>query len=233
MISALLEWLEALPPGPVYGVIAVLAALENIIPPVPADTAVALGAFLAAQGTLEWRVVFAVTWGANVGSATAVYAAGWYLGRPFFGTTLGRRLLSERALAAIEREYRRHGLWGIFLSRLLPVWRAVVPPFAGVVRLPAWRVLPSLYLASALWYGTLTYVIYRLGGRLDRALRVLDNVNRGLAVAAVLFAVFVAVMVWRRRRAARTRRDSSDGGAQPSIPNVSGPGEGPGEPPDG
>lgn len=200
MIDSALGWLQALPTGPVYGVIAVLAALENIIPPVPADTAVALGAFLASRGTLEWPVVFAVTWVANVGSATAVFAAGRHLGRPFFETPVGRRLLSPHALAAIERAYRRHGIWGIFLSRLLPVWRAVVPPFAGVVKLPAWRVLPSLYLASALWYGTLTYVIYRLGGQLDRALHLLDSLNRGLAIAALVLAVIVIVAVWRYRR---------------------------------
>jgi hypothetical protein len=40
----------------------VLAALENIIPPVPADTAVALGAFLAGRGTLNAWAVFGITW---------------------------------------------------------------------------------------------------------------------------------------------------------------------------
>ena len=37
------------------------------------------------------------------------------------------------ALAVIEREYLRFGVAGIFVSRFLPGFRAVVPPFAGLV----------------------------------------------------------------------------------------------------
>src|SRR5438552_5873704 len=133
------HWLEALPPGPLYALVATFAALENIFPPVPADTAVALGAFLAGRGTLDPWAVFGLTWTANVGSGAVVYFASHRFGRPFFQGKLGRRLLSEHAMGHIEREYRRHGTYGIFLSRLLPVWRGVVMPFAGIAGVPPVR----------------------------------------------------------------------------------------------
>jgi membrane protein DedA with SNARE-associated domain len=202
LLSSLVAWLVGLPTGTTYLAIAALAALENIFPPVPADTVVGLGAYLASRGALAWPAVFAVTWTANVASATAVYFAGRHLGRPFFQTSIGRRLLSERALASIERTYRRWGAWGIFVSRALPVWRAVVPPFAGVAHLPARHALPPIYLASALWYGTLTYVVYRAGGTLDEVLLAIDRMNRGLAVAAV-GATVAAVWIVRRGLARR------------------------------
>ena len=203
MIENLFLWLEALPPLSLYATLAVLAATENVFPPVPADTAVALGAFLASQGALSVTTVFAVTWSANVITATAMYVAGRVIGRPIFESRIGQRLVPPNVLRAVEREYHRHGMWGIFLARLLPMWRAVVPPFAGVVRLSAWRTLPPLYLAGLLWYSVLTFVVYRLAGTLEGAIRFVDNLNRGLAVAA---ALLLAVVVWAIIRAVRRRR---------------------------
>src|SRR5207249_4132055 len=76
-------------------------------------------------------------------------------------------LLTPPVLAHIEAQYQRHGTYGIFVSRLLPVWRAVVPPFAGIAGLSAPRALIPLALASALWYGVLTVFVATLGTNLD------------------------------------------------------------------
>jgi len=197
-VSDLVHSLEALPPGPLYALIATFAALENLFPPVPADTAVALGAFLAGRGTLDPWAVFGLTWTANVGSGAAVYFASHRFGRPFFQGTLGRRLLSERTMGHIEREYHRHGTYGIFLSRLLPVWRGVVMPFAGIAGVPPVRALVPLALASALWYGLLTYLVTALGTNLDAVLRVVARVNGALAVVALAAVLGVGLWVWRR-----------------------------------
>lgn len=161
----------------------------------------AFGAFLAGRGVLDPWIVFGVTWAGNVGSAALVYLVGRHYGRAFFMGPLGRRLISEATLAHIEAAYAKHGSYGIFLSRLLPVWRAVVPPFAGVTRVPAARALVPMALASALWYGGITLLVYRLAPTLDGALRVLGGVNRILAIAAVALLVLLLVWIRRRRRA--------------------------------
>ncbi len=171
------------------------------MPPVPADTAVALGALLAGRGVLDAWTVFGVTWGANVTSASAVYWLARRYGPDFFRGRIGRRLLPQPVLAHLETEYRRHGAYGIFLSRLLPIWRAVVPPFAGIAGLSAPRALIPLALASALWYGALTYFVATLGTNLDGVVTALGRVNRVLgAVAAV---AFIFAVVWVRRRLKR------------------------------
>ena len=200
-MSHLLDTLQALPPSPLYVAIGLLAAIENIFPPVPADTAVALGAFLAGRGVLDAWVVFAITWVCNVASAALVYSVGRRYGRAFFTGRLGRRLISERALQHIEAAYAEHGSYGILLSRLLPVWRAVVPPFAGVVGVPAGRALGSIAVASAVWYGVLTYLVTTLGTNFERVTRALGRVNLVLAIVAGLLVVLV--MVWLRRRRRR------------------------------
>ena len=197
-MSDVLAFLETLPPGPLYGLITALAAVENIFPPVPADTAVALGAFLAGRGTMNAWAVFGLTWGANVTTAAAVYALARRYGRGFFQSRLGRKLMPEGALAHIERQYDRHGTYGIFLSRLLPVWRAVVPPFAGVAGLSAVRTLVPLALASALWYGALTFLVATLGTNLDAVLAAVGHVNRVLGLVALGAVIFLGVWTWRR-----------------------------------
>src|SRR6266702_8214857 len=98
-LTDLLRTLEALPPGPLYALLGVLAAVESILPPVPADTAVALGALLAGRGTLDGWAVFGVTWVANVGSAAAVYALARRYGRALVRGPIGRKLLPEPLMA--------------------------------------------------------------------------------------------------------------------------------------
>lgn len=200
MTADVVTFLESLPRGPLYGLITAFAALENVFPPVPADTAVALGAFLAGRGLMNPWVVLALTWTANVGSGAAVYGLARRYGPAFFQGPLGRRLLSEHTLQRIEREYVRHGTYGIFVARLLPVWRGMVMPFAGIVRLSAPRALIPLALASASYYGVLTLVVMTLATNLDDVLRALHRINTVFLVLAAALAVGVALWIVRRMR---------------------------------
>jgi membrane protein DedA with SNARE-associated domain len=197
-VSGLLAFLESLPPAPLYGLIAALAAVENIFPPVPADTAVALGAFLAGRGVMSPWLVFALTWTANVASGAAVYGVARRYGRDVFRGLLGRRLFSDATIAHIEEQYRRHGVVAIFLSRLLPVWRGVVMPFAGIARVPPAQALVPLALASALYYGALTFFVATLGTNLEQVLGVLGHVNAVLGVVAAVLLLTVALWIVRR-----------------------------------
>lgn len=201
-MSELLDSLLQLPPAAVYGAIAALAAIENVFPPVPADTAVALGAFLSAGGRVSAWIVFLVTWIANVAGASAVYAGARTAGRAFFRGRVGVRLLKPAALGRLERLYARYGGWGIFLSRFIPGVRAVVPPFAGVANLRTVPALVPMALASGLWYGALTLVAATLVQNLDQIAHFIVSLNRAaLAVGAVLGVIVLGLVVRRRRRA--------------------------------
>ena len=195
-----------MPPAAVYAVLALLAAVENVVPPVPSDAAVGLGAFLTNRGLTPPLGVFAVTWSANLAGAAAVYFASRRYGRRLFTTKLGRRLLTPRSLAVIEREYLRFGVAGIFFSRFLPGFRAVVPPFAGLVRLSPVRTLVPMALASAIWYGGITILGTVIGSEWERINRIITGVNRTLGIAAVV--IIVAGLMWyllRRRRRQQER----------------------------
>jgi membrane protein DedA with SNARE-associated domain/uncharacterized tellurite resistance protein B-like protein len=190
----------------VYVVLALLAAVENVVPPVPSDAAVALGAFLSIRGLTTPLGVFLVTWVANLAGAAAVYFISRRYGRRLFATRTGRRLLAPRSLAIIEREYLRFGVVGIFISRFLPGIRAVVPPFAGLVGLSALRTLVPMGVASAIWYGGITILGTVIGSEWERINRIVLGVNRTLAViATVLIAVGVVWYLRARRRRQRER----------------------------
>jgi membrane protein DedA with SNARE-associated domain/uncharacterized tellurite resistance protein B-like protein len=177
-----------------------------VIPPVPSDAAVALGAFLTNHGLTTPIGVFVVTWTANLAGAAAVYFASRRYGRRVFATKIGRRLLAPRSLAVIEREYLRFGVAGIFISRFLPGIRAVVPPFAGLVHLSPLRTLVPMGIASAVWYGGITVLGSVIGAEWDRINRIVLGVNRTLGVIAVLVLVVGIVLYLRNRRRRRRER---------------------------
>ena len=202
----MLDWLSTLPPVAVYAVLALLAAVENIVPPVPADMAVALGAFLTHRGVTTVSGVFAVTFTSNVLGAAGVYFAARRYGRGFFRSGAGRRLLTPNAIAVMEREYLRFGIVGIFFARLLPGIRAVVAPFAGLANLSAGRALIPIAVASALWYGAITILGAAIGAEWERIARIIGNVNRTLGVLALAALAVGAYVVWSRRRRRPGRR---------------------------
>jgi len=205
----------------VYGVLALLAAIENVVPPVPSDAAVALGAFLSHRGVTTPILVFLVTWTANLLGAALVYLGARRFGHRLFATKTGRRLLAPRSLAVIEREYLRFGVAGIFLSRFLPGIRAVVPPFAGLVRLGPVRTFLPIALASMIWYGGITLMGSLLGAQWQRILTILEDVNRTMGIiAAVLIVVGVAwYLLARRRRGGERLWQATRDALDPSAPS--------------
>jgi membrane protein DedA with SNARE-associated domain/uncharacterized tellurite resistance protein B-like protein len=185
-------------------VLGLLAALENVIPPLPTDAAVALGAFLSHRGVTTPLGVFLVIWICNMFGATVVYVLARRYGRRLFASRAGRRLVSPRALAVIEREYLRFGVAGIFVARFLPGFRAMVAPFAGLAALGVARTLIPMGIASALWYGGITLLGTALGAEWGTLERILRQVNSTLGIVGGLAAL--AILVWwamRRRRRAR------------------------------
>jgi membrane protein DedA with SNARE-associated domain/uncharacterized tellurite resistance protein B-like protein len=179
--------------------------VENVIPPVPSDAAVALGAFLSHRHVTTPLAVFLVTWSANLAGAAGVYLAARRYGRRLFASPTGRRLLAPRSLALLEREYMRLGVIGIFLSRFLPGIRAVVPPFAGLVGLGPVRTFVPMGLASAIWYGGITLLGALIGAEWTRITALIAGVNRTLGILALV--VLAGAAAWYLVRARQRRRE--------------------------
>ena len=197
--------MAAWPPLLVYAVIAGSVVIENFFPPSPSDVFVLLAAFLSGRGVLDRLTIFLVAWGFGVLGAIAVYASTRHFGRRFLRTPLGRRLVSPGAFAAIEREYLKFGVAGMFLFRLLPAFRAVVAPFAGFMNLGPRRALIPIALASGAWYGGLTLLGGALGAEWVRLRTIFGHLNRDLGIAALVVLALLVVWIVRRRREHRAR----------------------------
>lgn len=180
--------------------IGVGAALENIVPPIPADTFVLLGAFLAAAGHAELWMVFAFTLVPNVASATLTYWLARRYGTRFFSGRVGQWVLNERQLEHVATFYRRWGTPAIFVSRFLPALRAVVPVFAGVTDVSAPRLIIPLVLASALWYGALIYIGGVVGRNWQQIMEIMNQASGWLLGVAVILLGGIAWWWIRTRR---------------------------------
>ena len=198
MLDRFLDWVAALPQTLVYVVLMALSALENIFPPVPADVAVVLGAFLAQRGLTDAATLGVLCWLANTASSAGMYFYARRHGRRFFAEGWRRKLMPPEAIAEIERAYLKHGVAGIFVSRFLPGVRAAVTPFAGVVGMPPLKALLPAATASAIWYAVLVGFGSFLGLNWETARAMVDDANRVLTGLAVL--VTIAFVWWLRKR---------------------------------
>ena len=198
-IQELLHTLANQPPLLIYVIVGAGAATENVFPPLPADTFVLFGAFLAEQGRADPWVVFASTWSGNVATALLTYGLARRYGRAIFRTRVGHLILRPGQIDQIESFYHRFGIWTIFFSRFLPGLRAVVPIFAGVSRFGFWKTAIPLGSASALWYG-FVIVVGTVAGRNWAAIRdTFEQYNVVLSILAAVLIAGVAYWWWRSR----------------------------------
>ena len=196
-MQSVLDAIAGLPPAGIYAVIGLLAAVENIFPPVPADLAIALGAFLAARGVVSVWGVYGVAVAANVLGAAAVFEIARHYGKRFLQSRAGQRLVSEKAQEKIGALYSRYHLWGILVSRLLPVYRSIVPPFAAAMGLPARKALPPVAIATAAYYAVLSAIAYELGQNWDAVRHLVARIGVGLGAGALALTILI-VWAWVR-----------------------------------
>lgn len=200
-MTDILAWLASLPEPLLYAALVVAAFAENVFPPLPADSVIALGAFVAAQGSGSATGVFLATMFGNIGGAMLMYALGHRFGLPW----LTHRFPSLCQVGAAERmgeRFASQGLYAVMVSRFLPGVRALVPPLAGAMGLGAGRALLAMSVASAVWYGLVCLVAFRAGANAEALLERLAAQQRavGFLAAAVVLAA-AGAMWWRRRRA--------------------------------
>ncbi|HSM36621.1 MAG TPA: DedA family protein [Longimicrobiales bacterium] len=201
-LDAVLQRIAELPAAATYAVLAAGSALENVFPPVPADTVVLFGAFLAGTGQANPWIVLLATWAANAAGAIGVYYAARRYGIALFRDGPGRHLLNESQLDRIALFYERWGASALFVSRFLPGVRALVPIFAGVSDLRSRYVVGPLAVASLVWYGAIVWAGSSTGENFDEVRAFTHRYDAPLAWAGGL--VLLGIVIWwlRTRRAA-------------------------------
>ncbi|HXN75505.1 MAG TPA: DedA family protein [Gemmatimonadaceae bacterium] len=203
MLHTLTGWLGDLPLGSLYVAIGVLSAFENFFPPFPSDAVIAFGSFLADRAHGSPLTVFILGWFGNVAGAGITYT----LGRRFGSKAFLRRIekyAGPDSEARIKRLHKKYGFMGLFVSRFLPGVRAIVPPLAGAMRLPAFKVMLSIASASAVWFGLITFLAFRAGDNWDVVEHYLVRSGKVAGLIAIAI-VLLGVGIWLWKRQAKKR----------------------------
>ena len=202
MLEHILQLLEGTKPSTLYALLALVSFIEAIFPPAPADVIVALGAFLAArQGANVTWTIASIVGGMLVG-ASLVYWVARRLGASWMHAQL-RRFGIDTAERQFEQLYGRYGMGALFVGRFVPGLRMFVPPAAGMLRVPYWRAITLIGVASIVWYGLITILAFRVGSDWEvfrySMQRLLSRVGY-TAGAFLLLALIVGWGVWRQRK---------------------------------
>jgi membrane protein DedA with SNARE-associated domain len=205
LIESVSNWVATIPIGALYALLGLAAFVEGIFPPVPADLVVALGSFLAARRGASLTVTAACIVAGSVGGAMVVYAVVRRFGASWLHARL-RKAGIDNVEKRLEVMYSHYGMTALFVSRFLPVFRAVSPPMAGALRVPPIRTAAVFVLASSIWYGAIAWIAFRVGNdwlAMQAAVRhFARRVGVVALVAAALFAI-VVIIALRRRAAER------------------------------
>src|SRR5688572_18112464 len=195
-IQSIIDWLLTLPQSTLLPVMGLLAAAENIFPPIPADVLIAFGAFVAARSDASPIPAFLVVLFGNVTGAMAMYAAGRRYGASWTERKFHLKH-KETADDKLSRLYARYGLFALAIGRFVPGVRAIVAPFAGALRVSAFGTL-----ASGAWYGLITWLAFRAGNNWEELVRTVGRAGKITAIVAAALIALV-VFVWYRHRQKR------------------------------
>ncbi|MFI2646266.1 DedA family protein [Micromonospora fulviviridis] len=181
--------------------VALLVALESIIPPIPSEVVLAMAGYLAAEGRFNLvLIVLAATAGSLLG-ALVLYWLGAALGEERLKRWLDHIPLVDREdLEKADRWFERHGRWAVLIGRVVPVVRSLVSVPAGANRMPLGEFILLTTLGSGVWNALIVGAGFALGSRWERVNQYSDWFNYAIfAVFAVMIVSWVVKKVRRRR----------------------------------
>lgn len=158
IVQNVVEWIELVPPVGIYLIFFAIAYLENIIPPMPGDVIVAFGGYLAAEGTVSFTLLFAVTVIASVIGFMNMY---------WFGHKWGAQIENNRdshfILRFIDYKYFdngkkwmfKWGQWVVVGNRFLAGTRSVIALTSGMSGLNISLTVLNSFISSVLWNAVL------------------------------------------------------------------------------
>jgi membrane protein DedA with SNARE-associated domain len=183
-----------------YGAIFLVVLLGNAGVPVPEESVLVLGGYLASQGRLHLLLVILV----GIASASAGDNLGFLAGHHYGRRLLERLPLSAERKAKYEQTMVRHAAWAVFAARFVPGFRTIAGPLAGIVGVSHTKFFVANLLGAIFYvpcpvlagYG----IGYGLGERIERLRRLTGGFER-VAVVVVLAALVLIWIRWQRRAA--------------------------------
>lgn len=195
MVEFLESILNEINPLTAYLILTVSAFFENILPPIPGDTVVVLGAYLVSTGQLNfWGVYISTTIGSVIGFVT-MYYTGLHFGRSFIYKKSRVKVFKPENIEKVEKWFSKWGYWVIFANRFLTGTRSVISLFAGLFHLNSVLVIILSLLSAAIWNGLLIVAGMMVGNNWSLITDIISQYNKVLIVLTVLF---FGIIIFRR-----------------------------------
>jgi membrane protein DedA with SNARE-associated domain len=182
-----------------YVGIALLMALENIIPPIPSELIMPLAGFTITKGKMNFfLVVFSGTFGSVIGAIPWYFLGkSWGLKRTkTIADRYGKWLtISGKDVQQAKDWFDHKGDLATALGRLVPGIRTYISVPAGISKMP---LLPFLFystLGSLVWVSFLTAAGYLLGANYKLVAIYLKPIS-----VLVLLVVIVLAIYWVMKR---------------------------------
>ena len=194
------DWIVRLIEQSGYLGVAFLMFLETVFPPIPSEVIMSIAGVAAGQGKLHYGLVVAAgTAGAMLGNIL------WYLAARALGIVRLKPIINRwgrwitmnwTEVQRAERWFASHGIFFVFVGRLLPTVRSLVSVPAGLLKMRFRDFLIASTLGTAGWTALLAGAGYKLGQNYGEIDKILGPAST--AIMVVLAAGYI-YRVWTHR----------------------------------
>ena len=193
MFEYLENLLNSIEPITAYVILFISAFVENVLPPIPGDTVVVVGAYLVSTDKLGfWGVFISTCIGSSFGFMV-MYYVGAKFGRSFFYKKSRSKIFKENQIKKVEKWFANWGYWVIFANRFLAGTRSVVSIFAGLFHLNPYYVFGLGFLSTMIWNGILISLGLFLGENWNVLIGYISRYNFIFIVLTIL--VFLIIFI--------------------------------------
>lgn len=203
-----LQYLNTQPPWTIYIFLFIGALMENIIPPIPGDTLIVFGAYLAGVGIIATLPAYLAMWVGSAVGCLLVYGLSYWKGHTFF-KRLNTRFFSEQNLGLAQKWFSKYGYRIVIFNRFLPTARAFVGIVAGMSKMHPVRMTIYVFIGTFLWNSLLVYFGLKVGENWRLVIDVLHTYNR--VILALMVAGVLGYLIWRWCKKASGDEDHPSG----------------------
>jgi membrane protein DedA with SNARE-associated domain len=182
------------------GGVALLTLTSGVIGLPGTEPTMLFAGFDVFQGNLTMPGIITAGVIGDVAGASIAYSIGYFGSRELLEHQGAKLHLSKARLDRAHNWFERYGAPVIFISRLLPLIRAVFPYAAGVAKMPYLRFVTLATAGSIIWIGALGFLGRAVGSNWPSWRHHLEYVDY---VAAAVLVLAVVYFIVRRNRADR------------------------------
>ncbi|TCP59093.1 membrane protein DedA with SNARE-associated domain [Tumebacillus sp. BK434] len=165
--------------------------------PIPDESVVMTGGFVASAGLLHTVPAFLLTYLGVVSGLSLGYLIGWRAGAPIL-EKIGAKPKGTKHLACAKTLLERYGPAALCISYLLPVVRHIVPYLVGTNKMSFGRYALYSYTSGLVWTVLYFALGYLFGGSIEAIAAAVTSY--GMYALYTLLGAGAILLAVRRRR---------------------------------